>query len=224
MWCYDGSRRAQLCRHPTVLRPPLQISVNGSWPVLTPQTYYHVVLAPGAPSPSSSEPGAPPPLPNGVYWCGMPFAAAQLPPRVASDPLIFTGALCGKGEVQWRYNSAAKRHYSLTGRQLVSQPSVLDPAAAYAATSPLAVAFLRSAQNWSTLGSRFSTWAPLRQVRYGLQIVGPYFGLASTSSETMNGGNGWLAIYEVFCQGGLTPYSSSSQVLAPCLHHSRNLR
>lgn len=163
-----------------------QIGVVGAWPLLSPGTYYHAVLSPGSPLPPSS--ASPPP--NGIYWCGLPHAAPQLPATIRGDPLLFTG------ERMWRQGGLVSvdarlpppppppsLHPVVAGRQLVSQPTAADSSALYGAASTVAVAYLRSAQNWSSLGPRFTTWAPLRQVRYGVQVIGPVVFLSSTSSE-----------------------------------------
>lgn len=88
--------------------PPaaLQILLNGTWPALTPQTYYHVVLAPGSPLTGA--------LPNGVYWSGIPYGTPQVTTSasVHGDPLLFTGEDWGRGREGWLPASVWRLRYT----------------------------------------------------------------------------------------------------------------
>lgn len=124
----------------------VQVDVSGAgWPILSPNTYYWVVLTPGSPLSLASGNG----VYDGVLWSGISDApGSPLPSSVVADRNLFTG------------------------RQLVSQS--LSGDATFGANTAAAVAFLQGSTAWAGYGApRYTNWqASGSRVRYGIHVVG----------------------------------------------------
>ena len=132
---------------------------QASWPVLTPNTYYWVVLTPGTPL-SLFGAGTV----NGAIWGGLDDSINPLPVQALNDPHIFKG----------------RQLVSITGPTDTAFGS-MQPASVSFLQSALNWPSVPSAS------SRFTNWASAgSRVRYGVQIIGVLQTLSASATVSLS--------------------------------------
>ena len=122
----------------------VDISTAG-WPLMSPVTYYWVVVTPCSPLTMTTQGGA---QYNGAAWAGTDDSINPIPGAAAVDRLLFRG------------------------RQLSSQRFKGDTA--LGANTPAAVAFNRDTESWGDISPpQYTNWdAEGSTIRYGIQLLG----------------------------------------------------